>query len=112
VDNQDVKLTLSRGTRIAQFWPLRKSRERMKAMQWGKGRRCNAWLLTAMPVAALAFAVLGGGCSTSVRTPLPDLKPTPSTAMSQEEAKKAVSELNKVRVTHEQDAEQQIEQSR
>jgi len=32
--------------------------------------------------------------------------------MSKEEAKKAVSELNKVRVTHEQDAEQQIEQSR
>ncbi len=85
----------------------------MKAMQPGKGRRCNACgLALAVPAAVLALAALSGGCSTSIQTPLPDIKPTASTALTQEERKKAVEELNKVRATHEQDAEQQIEQSR
>ena len=86
----------------------------MKAVQRGKDRSCNTCgPPMAMTVAVtLALAVLGGGCSTSIQTPLPDIKPTASTALTQEERKKAVDELNKARATHEQDAEQQIEQSR
>jgi hypothetical protein len=81
-------------------------------MQRGKGRRCNTiGLAAAGALCALTPAVLGG-CSTGIHTPLPDLKPVSSTSLSQEERKKAVEELNKVRATHEQDAEQQIEQSR
>jgi len=85
----------------------------MRAMQRGKGRRCNTIGLAAVgALCALAPAILGG-CSTTIQTPLPDLKPVSSTSsLSQEERKKAVEELNKVRATHEQDAEQQIEQSR
>ncbi len=85
----------------------------MKAMQRRKGRRCNTRRLAAAgSAAAFALASLAGGCSTASRTPLPDIKPVSSTALSQEERKKAVEELNKVRATHEQDAEAQIEQSR
>jgi hypothetical protein len=87
----------------------------MKAMQRGKGGRCNG-PVAAGPVAALALAAFAvallGACSTTIRTPLPDIKPASSTALTQEERKKAVEELNKKRATHEQDAEQQIEQSR
>jgi len=83
----------------------------MKAIQRGKGRHCNAFgLALAMPAAALALSLLAG-CS-SIETPLPDIKPVSTTSLSQEERKKAVEELNKKRATHEQDAEQQIEQSR
>jgi hypothetical protein len=67
-----------------------------------------------MPAAALAFAALAalsGGCAT-IETPLPDIKPATANSLSQEERKKAVEDLNKARATHEQAAEQQIEQSR
>ncbi len=60
---------------------------------------------------ALAWVALTGGCS-SIATPLPEIKPSVSTAMSQKDKQKAVEELNKVRETHEQDAEKEIVQSR
>jgi hypothetical protein len=81
-------------------------------MQRGKDRRCNIFARVAVAAAALVLAVASAGCSTAVTTPLPDIKPAASTALTQEERKKAVDELNKKRETHEQDAEQQIEQSR
>jgi hypothetical protein len=83
----------------------------MKPMQRGKGRGCNT--LSLLPVGVVCALVLTalGGCST-IRTPLPDIKPTASTSLSKEERKKAVEELNKVRATHEQAAQEQIEQSR
>ncbi len=84
----------------------------MKAMQRGIDRRCNVLGRAAMPAAALALLLACGGCSSAIQTPLPDLKPVASTALTQEERKKAVDELNRKRATHEQDAEQQIEQSR
>lgn len=56
----------------------------------------------------VCLALAAGGCS-SISTPLPDLKPSVSTSMSQQEQQKAVDELNKKRDTHEKDAEQQIE---
>jgi len=81
-------------------------------MQRGKGSYWGTYCGAAtVPVAGLMLLLLGG-CSTSIQTPLPDLGPTSSTALTQEERKKAVDELNRVRATHEQDAEQQIEQSR
>lgn len=57
-------------------------------------------------------AVLSGGCGTSISTPLPDLKPVASTSLTPAEKKAAVEELNKKKMTHEQDAVRQIEQSR
>jgi hypothetical protein len=60
----------------------------------------------------LAAAVLPGGCASGIQTPLPETKPMASTAMTTEERKKAVEELDHKRATHEKDAEQQIEQSR
>ena len=89
----------------------------MQVMRPGKGcGNGSAVRATVLPtVAALACAaasvVLGGGCS-SISTPLPEMKPAVSTAMSQKDKQKAVEELNKVRETHEQDAEKDIEQSR
>ncbi len=84
----------------------------MRAMQRGKGSHWATYCVAATLPAAGLMLLLLGGCSTSIQTPLPDLGPTSSTALSPEERKKAVDELNRVRVTHEQDAEQQIEQSR
>lgn len=83
----------------------------MKAMQQGIGGRSHGMGLAGMTAAVLALALLGG-CSTSIQTPLPDLGPTASTSLSQEEKKKAVDELNEVRATHEQNAKQEIEQAR
>lgn len=80
--------------------------------------RAAAWLaapLVGAPVriaACLVLATSMAACSTSVQTPLPDIKPVSSSSLSQEEQKKAVEELNRKRATHEQDAAQQIEQSR
>ena len=65
--------------------------------------RCRAGLV--------CLALAAGGCS-SINTPLPDLKPSVSTSMSQQDRQKAVDELNSKRDTHEQDAERQIEDSR
>ncbi len=81
-------------------------------MQRGKGSHWGTYCVAATALPAGLMLLLIGGCSTSIQTPLPDLGPTSSTALSQEERKKAVDELNRVRATHEQDAEQQIEQSR
>jgi ABC-type sugar transport system substrate-binding protein len=89
----------------------------MQVMRPRKGcSNGSAARATALPtVAALAFAaalaVPMSGCS-SISTPLPEIKPAISTSMSQKDKDKAVDELNKVRQTHEQDAEKQIEQSR
>ncbi len=63
-------------------------------------------------LAAVAFATIAGGCS-SIQTPLPDMiRPPANASLSDKERKEAVDELTKKRETHEQDAEQQIEQSR
>ncbi|MCZ7595084.1 MAG: hypothetical protein M5U16_09330 [Hyphomicrobium sp.] len=40
---------------------------------------------------------------------MPDLKPSASTAMSQQDRQKAMDELNRKRDTHEEEAERQIE---
>jgi len=86
----------------------------MQEVQSGKARKDAApGLVSALAVAAgLAFAAVTGGCGTAVETPLPDIGPISSTSLSQEERTKAVEELNRKRATHEQDAAQQIEQSR
>jgi len=91
-------------------------------MQRGIGRRSGLNARVSAPVSARVTALLAlggltvaafvGGCSNSIRTPLPELKPVASTALSQEDRKKAVDELNRKRATQEQDAEHQIEQSR
>ncbi|HIF08763.1 MAG TPA: hypothetical protein EYQ81_02215 [Sneathiellales bacterium] len=60
----------------------------------------------------LALAALGAGCSSGIQTPLPDLRPSGSTAMSHQQQKEAVDELNRLRSTHEQDAVRTIEESR
>jgi hypothetical protein len=62
--------------------------------------------------AACALALAVGGCGTAIETPLPDVKAAASSSLTQAERDKAVAELNRKRVTHEQDAEQQIEQAR
>jgi hypothetical protein len=61
--------------------------------------------------AALCLAALAAGCS-SIETPLPDLKPAASTSLTQAEKTKAMADLARKGQTHEQDAEQQIEQAR
>lgn len=72
-----------------------------------------AMLARALLVAsAVAVATIAGGCS-SIQTPLPDIiRPPAKASLSDKERKEAVDELTKKRETHEQDAEQQIEQSR
>jgi hypothetical protein len=60
----------------------------------------------------MALAAIAGGCS-AIQTPLPDnIRPPANASLSDKERKQAVDELTKKRETHEQDAEQQIEQSR
>ncbi len=59
----------------------------------------------------LCAGLVMAGCS-SVATPLPDLKPSHSTSMSQQQQKEAVDALNRKRDTHEQDAERQIEDAK
>lgn len=77
---------------------------------WGAGGRlpsprdCSA----AYRGTILSLAVIMAGCS-SISTPLPDLKPSASTAMSQQDRQKAMDELNRKRDTHEEEAERQIE---
>jgi hypothetical protein len=86
----------------------------MQGMRPGKVGRGNAPALAGRWLAAmvLAAAAVAGGCGTTIQTPLPEAKPMASTAMTSEERKKAVEELDRKRATHEHDAEQQIEQSR
>jgi hypothetical protein len=71
----------------------------------------SAYGTVLLALGGLAVAAFAGGCSSS-QTPLPELKPVASTALSQEDTKKAVDELNRKRATQEQDAEHQIQQSR
>ena len=86
----------------------------MQGMRPGKVGCGNEPALAGRWLAAmvLAAAALAGGCASSIQTPLPEAKPMASTAMTSEERKKAVEELDRKRATHEKDAEQQIEQSR
>jgi hypothetical protein len=81
----------------------------MQARERGKDRHCNIIGLT---VVVLGLAALGGGCGTTIETPLPDFAPATSPSLSQQERQNAVDELTRKRATHEQDAEQAIEQSR
>jgi hypothetical protein len=89
----------------------------MQVMQpWKACRDGERHTMALTPISCLRSAVVclalaAGGCS-SVSTPLPDLKPSVSTSMSQKDQQKAVDELNKKRDTHEQEAERQIEDSR
>jgi hypothetical protein len=83
----------------------------MQGLQWGKGAS-NGAPAAALLAAALALAAVTGGCGTAIQTPLPEIGPASSTSLSQEDRTKAVDELNKIRATHEQDAEHQIERSR
>jgi hypothetical protein len=74
------------------------------------GSKAAARLKALFAAGALTLAI--GGCGTAIETPLPDVKAATSTSLTQAERDKAVAELNKKRLTHEQDAEQQIEQAR
>jgi hypothetical protein len=63
--------------------------------------------------AAVVIATIAGGCMNSIQTPLPDvIRPPANASLSDKERKEAVDELAKKRDTHDQDAQQQIEQSR
>ena len=73
--------------------------------------RANRPLRALFIAAALCLAAGAAGCS-SIETPLPDLKPAASTSLTQAEKTKAMDELARKRATHEQDAEQQIEDAR
>jgi hypothetical protein len=63
-------------------------------------------------VAVACLALASGACSSSIKTPLPDLAPTVTSSISQPDRQKAMEELNKKGETHEQDAEKQIEEAR
>ncbi len=65
-----------------------------------------------MALAVSALVIASGGCGTSSQTPLPSLGPIGSNSLTQEQQKLAIQELNKKKVTHEQDAISYIEQSR
>jgi hypothetical protein len=115
VDNWQRIMPPARWDRIAQFEATRKDLDGMQAMQRGIGRRKRHSAQARARVCALgclAVAAIVGGCSSTIQTPLPEIKPISTTALSQEDRKKAVEELNRKRATQEQDAEHQIEQSR
>ena len=63
-------------------------------------------------MALLCLALACGACSSSIKTPLPDVTPTVTSSISQPDRQKAMEELNKKGATHEQDAERQIEEAR
>ncbi len=107
-------MTLRGWDRIAQFAKVRKGGNGMRPMQMGiVGASSTPRLARALLAAAgLTLAVSAGGCGTAIETPLPEVKASASTSLTQAERAKAVAELNKKRETHEQDAEQQIQQSR
>lgn len=74
---------------------------------------CGSHRLWPLAVAgALGLVAFVAGCGTVIETPLPEFKPVASTTLTQAERAKAVEELNRKRATHEQDAEEQIEQAR
>jgi len=78
-------------------------------LEWG-GHSVGGGLARAgaLAVPLLGLALCAAGCS-SVTTPLPDLRPRASTAMSQQEHQQAIKELSHKRDTHEEEAERQIE---
>jgi hypothetical protein len=79
----------------------------------GYGTGAGALARVLLAAAGLAVAAIDGGCTSSIQTPLPDMiRPPANTSLSDKERKEAVDELAKKRDTHEQDAQQQIEQSR
>ena len=79
----------------------------------GSGDGAGPLVRALLGAAGLSLAAIAGGCMSSIQTPLPDMiRPPAKTALSDKERKEAVDELAKKRDTHEQDAEQQIEQSR
>jgi len=73
---------------------------------FGPGVACRGAL-----AAFLGLALCLAGCS-SITTPLPDLRPRTSTAMSQQEHQRAMEELSHKRDTHEEEAERQIESAK
>ena len=84
---------------------------RPQIIGYGKGSLALGKALIA--AAGIAVAAIAGGCMNSIQTPLPDMiRPPASASLSDKERKEAVDELAKKRDTHEQDAQQQIEQSR
>ena len=79
----------------------------------GSGEGAGALARALLAAAGLGLAAIAGGCMSSIQTPLPDIiRPPAKAALSDKERKEAVDELAKKRDTHEQDAQQQIEQSR
>ena len=75
-------------------------------------RRAGPLVTGGATALGMALAAIAGGCS-SISTPLPDIiRPPANASLSDKERKDAVDELARKRETHEQDAEQQIEQSR
>jgi len=79
----------------------------------GSGDGAGALARALLGAAVLVMAAMAGGCMNSIQTPLPDIiRPPANASLSDKERKEAVDELAKKRDTHEQDAAQQIEQSR
>ena len=77
-----------------------------------QGFRGPGLLIKGAAALGMALAAIAGGCS-SIQTPLPDIiRPPANASLSDKERKDAVDELTRKRETHEQDAQQQIEQSR
>jgi len=73
----------------------------------------GATALARAMLASVAVAAIAGGCTNTIQTPLPDIiRPPANASLSDKERKEAVDELTKKQQTHDQDAEQQIEQSR
>jgi hypothetical protein len=82
------------------------------ALPWEDFRARNRRIMTRAVVsrckmAFVCLAVLASGCA-SINTPLPEARPTATTALSKQDQKKAVDELAQKRETHEQDAEKEI----
>ena len=79
----------------------------------GSSNGAPALVRALLAAAGLSLAAIAGGCASSIQTPLPAvIRPPANASLSDKERKEAVDELAKKRATHEQDAEQQIEQSR
>jgi hypothetical protein len=79
----------------------------------GSGDGAAALARAMLAAAGVAVAAIAGGCTNTIQTPLPDIiRPPANASLSDKERKEAVDELTKKQQTHDQDAEQQIEQSR
>lgn len=78
----------------------------------GKRRRAPRPRIRHGKMALVCLALACGACSSSIKTPLPDVTPTVTSSISQPDRQKAMKELNQKGATHEQDAERQIEEAR